>query len=54
MTITCTTVAGATAVISQFKRNIITKLKELADYKEFFKQVMTYIKGPSDIVQIQL
>ena len=35
MPIAHTTVAGAMAVASQFKKNIITKLKGSYDYKEF-------------------
>ena len=35
MLVACTTVAGSTAITSQFKKNLITKLKESADYKEF-------------------
>ena len=35
MPIACTKVVGAMAVTSQFRKNLITKLKGLADYKEF-------------------
>ena len=35
MPIACITVAGATIVTSQFKKNQITKLKGSFDYKEF-------------------
>ena len=34
MLIACTTVASAIAATSQFTKNLITKLKDSADYKE--------------------
>ena len=54
MPIARTIVAGAIAIASLFRNNLIIKLKESSDYKEFPKQVTTYIKGPSDIMQTQL
>ena len=53
MPIAHTTVAGATAATSQFKKNLITKSEGLADYR-VSKQVTIYIKGPSNIIQTQL
>ena len=38
MAIACTTVAGAIAITSQFKKNLITKLKGSSDYKEFLSK----------------
>ena len=35
MPIARTTIAGATAVASQFKKKLITKVKGSSDYKEF-------------------
>ena len=35
MPIARTTIAGAIAVTSQFKKNLIIKLKRAVDYKEF-------------------
>ena len=46
MPIACTTVAGATAIISQFKKNLITKLKGSSDYKEFPSKSQYTSKGP--------
>ena len=46
MPIACTTVASATAIISQFKKNLITKLKGSYDYKEFLSKSRYISKGP--------
>ena len=40
-----TTVAGVTTVTSQFKKNLITKWKGLADYKEFPSKSQNTSKG---------
>ena len=46
MPIARTTVAGATAVASQFKKNLIIKLKGSSDYKEFPSKSLHTSKGP--------
>ena len=46
MPITRTTVAGAMAVASQFKKNLIIKLKGSSDYKEFLNKPLHTSKGP--------
>ena len=46
MLIACTTVAGATAVTSQFKKSLITELKGSSDYKEFLSKSRHTSKGP--------
>ena len=46
MPITHTTVVGATVVTSQFKKNLIMKLKGSADYKEFLSKSQHTSKGP--------
>ena len=46
MPITCTTVAGAMAVTSQFKENLSIKLQDSIKLQKVPKQVTTYIKGP--------
>ena len=51
MPIAHTTVAGATAVTSQFKENLNIKLQESIELQKIPKQVTTYIKGASDIMQ---
>ena len=52
MPITRTIVTGATAVTSQFKENLNIKLQESIKLQKVPKQVATYIKGPSGIMQI--
>ena len=54
MPIARTTVTGATAVTNQFKENLNIKLQESIKLQKVPKQVTTYIKGPSDIIQTQL
>ena len=54
MPIACTTVAGATALTSQLKENLNVTLKSLLKLQKVSKRVITYIKGPSDIMQTQL
>ena len=54
MPIARTTVTGAMAVTSQFKENLNIKLQESIKLQKVLKQVTTYIKGPSDIMQTQL
>ena len=54
MPIAHTTVAGAMAIISQFKENLNIKLQESIKLQKVPKKVTTYIKGPSDIMQTQL
>ena len=46
MPIAHTTVAGATAVASQFKKNLIIKSKGSSDYKEFPSKSLHTSKGP--------
>ena len=46
MPIARTTVAGATAVASQFKNNLIKKLKGSYDYIEFPSKSLHTSKGP--------
>ena len=46
MLIACTKVAGATAVTSQFKKDLITNLKWFFDYKEFPSKSRHTSKGP--------
>ena len=46
MPIAHTTVAGATVEASQFKKNLITKSKGSADYKEFPSKSQCTSKGP--------
>ena len=54
MPIARTTVAGAMALASQLKRILVLNYKSLLNEQKVSKQVMTCIKGPSDIMQIQL
>ena len=54
MLIVRTTVAGAMAVTSQFKGNLHIKLQESIKLQKVPKQVTSYIKGASDIIQTQL
>ena len=46
MPIACTTVASAMAVASQFRKNLIIKLKGSSDYKEFPSKSLHISKGP--------
>ena len=46
MPITCTIVAGATAAASQFRKNLIIKLKGSFDYKESPSKSLHISKGP--------
>ena len=46
MPIARTTVAGAMAVASQFKNNLIIKSKGSSDYKEFLSKSLHTSKGP--------
>ena len=46
MPIDRTTVAGATAVASQFRKNLIIELKGSSDYKEFQSKSLHTSKGP--------
>ena len=46
MLIACTTVAGAIAVASQFRRNLIINLKVSSNYKEFLNKSLYTSKGP--------
>ena len=46
MLIARTTVAGAMAVTSQFRKNLIIKLKGSADYKKFPSKSPHISKGP--------
>ena len=46
MPIACTTVAGAMVVASQFRKNLIIKLKGSFDYKEFPSKSLHISKGP--------
>ena len=46
MLIARTAVAGATTVTNQFKKNLITKLKGSANYKEFSSKSPHISKGP--------
>ena len=46
MAIACTTVAGAMAVTSQFKKNLTTKFKVSRDYKELPSKSQYMSKAP--------
>ena len=46
MPIACTTVAGATAVARQFRKNLIMKIEGSSDYKEFPSKSLHTSKGP--------
>ena len=46
MPIACTTVPGAMAVASQFRKNLIIKFKGSSDYKEFPSKLLDTSKGP--------
>ena len=46
MLIAWTIVASATAVVSQFKKNLIIKLKVSSDNKEFLSKSLHTSKGP--------
>ena len=46
MPIACTTVTGAMAVTILFRKNLITKFKGSADYKEFPSKSQYTSKGP--------
>ena len=46
MPIAHTTVVGAMAVASQFRKNLIIKVKASSDYKEFPSKSLHTSKGP--------
>ena len=54
MPIAHTTVARAMAVTSKLKKKFNIKFKSLLKLQKISKQVTTYIKGPSDMMQTQL
>ena len=54
MLIACTTVTGAMAVTIQLKENLNIKLQVSIKLQKVSKQITTYTKGPSDIMQTQL